>query len=904
MATNDILNSAIELIEAGKKNDAQKLLEPYLEANPQDVTAWLWEMKTWSSIETKTRILEMCLAYNPDDQDIKLMLAALNIQKAKANSPDGPTPEPVNVPAQQHRSSLSRTIRQIIVREIDNWVKHNLLSEAQAHAIRIQYDFDFPHAAPEPVRLPDASATPKPTTPTIQPDETLSTPSPTLAQTLLSETSIKIALYLGAFFVIAAALILAALVETLRLPILFLVAGGFGIGGLALKERLPQPSFVLWIVFSVLLPINAGVLARFLNLPGTATNTYWAIVWGGMAVFWGISTWLYRSRLFSLSAFFALGIAAGMAGAFVEETRIEVYLLLIEISGFCALAGVLLLKRWQGQDFALPLFALAHLQTLAILCISLLLSLFYLITGPNRHGILPESDMGWFATASLWSLAAIFFIISDTIIPFAGFPFFAVGSLLLLPWFVLVPFHPEANVYAVGWWGWGAIFALLGEAFNMIRNHRISQYSLPFSLGALALLMLGAAIGWSSDITLGFVLFLVGALLLAVLHIARPNWVVWSIALLFASLAYLLFFHLPEIQIQTSLDTVVYQLAGAALLLSLPDLFLKADLNANQEWRWPMRVYGGLFLVLSTFIGLLVTITNLPLLVALMFGLFALFFLAFAIRYKQPEIAYLSTMYLTLGSIAVLRFLGIGYWLWPLIGLAAFYYLAGWIVKGQLPRWGLVLEISGLGLGTLMAFSAPFEHSDLGASLPIAVVATLWAIQAFRRHNIWLGFPANGFYLIAYYIVLLALKVDQPQFFSIGAALLGLVMHYLLVRSNSNNSNTAAFMVGMGSQLFLLGVTYIQMVGSRDLSFFVALFIQSLVVIVYGIVIHSRSLTFTPIAFVVLAVTTVVFVAFSGIPTVVLVGCTGIILILLGILAMLMRESLVKVGELMGDWIA
>ena len=47
-------------------------------------------------------------------------------------------------------------------------------------------------------------------------------------QTLLSEASIKVYLYLGAFFVIASALILAAIVEAARLPILVVATLAFG----------------------------------------------------------------------------------------------------------------------------------------------------------------------------------------------------------------------------------------------------------------------------------------------------------------------------------------------------------------------------------------------------------------------------------------------------------------------------------------------------------------------------------------------------------------------------------------------------------------------------------------------------------------------------------------------------
>jgi hypothetical protein len=126
-------------------------------------------------------------------------------------------------------------------------------------------------------------------------------------------------------------------------------------------------------------------------------------------------------------------------------------------------------------------------------------------------------------------------------------------------------------------------------------------------------------------------------------------------------------------------------------------------------------------------------------------------------------------------------------------------------------------------------------------------------------------------------------------------------MHYLLVRSGSS---AGAFLTGMASQLVLLGTTYIQMTATQDLSFFVALFFQSLVVMLYGIVIRSRSLTFTPIGFVVLGVATVVLSILKGISMVIMIGCTGVVMILLGTLAVVMRERLTKIGNYMSDWIA
>ena len=113
----------------------------------------------------------------------------------------------------------------------------------------------------------------------------------------------------------------------------------------------------------------------------------------------------------------------------------------------------------------------------------------------------------------------------------------------------------------------------------------------------------------------------------------------------------------------------------------------------------------------------------------------------------------------------------------------------------------------------------------------MAITATLFAAEAFALRNVWWALPANAFYLMSYFMILFELNVEEPQYYSIGAALLGMLMHFLLTRAGSK---TGAFIAGMLSQLVLLGTTYIQMVSTNRLSFFFVLFVQSMIVLIYG----------------------------------------------------------------------
>ena len=132
-----------------------------------------------------------------------------------------------------------------------------------------------------------------------------------------------------------------------------------------------------------------------------------------------------------------------------------------------------------------------------------------------------------------------------------------------------------------------------------------------------------------------------------------------------------------------------------------------------------------------------------------------------------------------------------------------------------------------------------------------------------------------------------------------GAALLGLLQHYFLVHEESK---TGEFITGMVSQLILLGTSYIQIFNTQQLGYFVVLFYQSIAVLVYGIVIRSRTLTFMPVGFVVLGVVTVIYSTLKDINTVVIIGLTGVLMLVFGILAVIMRERITVLAERFSSW--
>ena len=190
------------------------------------------------------------LALNDENEDIrKNALAALDLATQR------------NI--RNHFNKIERRNRTILLAEVTEWQKLGFLEKQTAEVIRRRYDFDLtPPTAPKPfeqtqresvpvqspitppaqaipasVAQPVAMQTSAPILPRPQPQPAPAEPRPTLLQTLLSETSIKIALYLGAFFVIASAAILAAVSPILRTPILILATIIFGGLSVAIHKR-------------------------------------------------------------------------------------------------------------------------------------------------------------------------------------------------------------------------------------------------------------------------------------------------------------------------------------------------------------------------------------------------------------------------------------------------------------------------------------------------------------------------------------------------------------------------------------------------------------------------------------------------------------------------------------------
>jgi hypothetical protein len=689
--------------------------------------------------------------------------AILNLLERTATS--DPSPEvrkaalealqhPAHRAIQQNLTRLRPDSRRMLIQEAQNWARAGIISAEQAEIIRRKYDFDqvppltlrqraTEHPTPSttaPPPAPVTKAAPAPqipptpypvSQPAPAPSPQASAPRPTLLQTLTSETSIKIALYLGAFMVIAAAFILAFLSETLRFPALITVTLGFGIAAVVLKKRLPPTSFTLFIVASVLLVIDAIVFRDILNLSGQAASIYWSISLGLMVLIWCWATWLYRSRFFTLTAFSALA-ASLQFGINIFNTRDVIFHVLA--ASVAALIGILackLLKKWQNTDFVIPFFAI--LQGFQVL----LLTTGFIAGLVNITKTNPAID--WTVLAIVGGLAAVFYIISDGLFSFMLFPWLAVGALLPIQGLITHTSHPAIWIYGVGAWAWGFAMLISSELTLRSKTPSLKSYSLPLNISANLLMLGGALFGFAENAATGFGLSLAAALIMSAAHIRVNRWWVWLSAIWFGLMAYISAFSL--IETGGWLKDLPYKVAAATALFALIDLVLKPSFQHQKSWRWPLRAYGLLFIVANTIYLIISTRHEHQAILLALHGVIAL---AYAIRYNKPIAALIFTIHIPLAAIFALEYFQKLDDLSIIAGtiLALTFYLAGFFIRriNGSKHWSSVFRYSALGIALLMLLPAFIYYDIKYTGWYLLILSGLFIAETLGNRFFELGF--------------------------------------------------------------------------------------------------------------------------------------------------------------------
>ena len=645
----------------------------------------------------------------------------------------------------QRQKHLNASQRLTILAEAKEWAERGLIEQELAEVLIRRYDLSRKplESAAVPVaetaKPPSAAARDKPAPatpakPTPAPTPTPAAPALTLSERLLSQTSINIALYLGAFLVVGAAVILAALVEATRLPILLGATALFGGGAIAAKRRLPQPSFILAMVFSFLLPISANVLVDSLHLSSQGRDAYWTAVYLGMALIWCAGTRLYASRLFSLAAFIAWGFGVQRLGQLLplSDSWNAMGFVVASLGG---LLGVHLLQAWKDRKFALPLFLAAQ----ALGAGAMLWTVSDTVNKLSSSG--PAAPQVGLAAALTLTAGAAFYAWSALQYAFPPFSWGAVACLLPVSLLFLRSFDASARTQSLGSWTWGTLFALAAELLR--RRTAARDYHWPFSLGSLVLFacaVTGAFLAnLQDDVPLADALSIAlgAAAVCTIVTILRPRVFMWFAALAFALIAYFTFFALPLIE---PLDVYGgYQLLGSSLLLLLPELFFKSPFTLKDTWRWPPFCLGAVMTAINI-AGLVFAGEAHAEARAIVMGAYALLFAAYALHMRRPRVGYLATASAALATTYALQRFGLDLKMSVLTGLALAFFVGGYFVRGEKTQpWGSVLRLSGLALGAVITATG-LANADVWAGLrsstlgfDVLVISILFFAEAYVR---------------------------------------------------------------------------------------------------------------------------------------------------------------------------
>jgi hypothetical protein len=461
-------------------------------------------------------------------------------------------------------SGLTISTQKRIRTEIDRWESDKLISSRQAAILRARYPLTVtPSAAIKAKAKREKQRS--------------------LKEMLLSETAIKIALYLGAFFVIMAAFIFTVAIEQLRIPILVVVGITTYAAAFALINRLPQASFVFFTIGSFLIPITALVLIDQVNTLDRFKDPYWAAVFSLLALVWVGGTVLYRSRLFSIFALWSASASAFMLAVWLSES-VHLIPLLLTIPTLMALGGVYLLRRWQGEKLFRPLFVVALFQQFALLFASASMLLLGLSTGD------PIEWIWWLAVALTWLLGSSFFVISQLMFAYPLFPIMAVAALVPVPLFVLGAFDPSMRELAIAAWFEGLLLALSGQRLSLVNYEKLRVYSRWLIIAGVVVFTFAAVLGLSDLIELGVSMLVGIALVYLGLTYWQRNTFTWIVAITAAFCAYIFVFNIEAVQ-QLEIDYEFVFLFPALLFLG-GELVARKVLNVGKSWYWPVRILG------------------------------------------------------------------------------------------------------------------------------------------------------------------------------------------------------------------------------------------------------------------------------------------------------------------------
>ncbi|MEX1071077.1 MAG: hypothetical protein WEC37_00475, partial [Anaerolineales bacterium] len=620
------------------------------------------------------------------------------------------------------RLRLAPSSKQTILEQIELWKKDDLIDEELAQVLSDRYAAYEPLSAPAPAPAASQPVSPKqPSVPVKQ-----AVPKRSLSEILFSQTTINIALFLGAFFVLAAALFLAALNASLRIPVLFAVTVVFLVGALAFRKRLPSASLTLFIVYSLLVPILTRVLLESSSLPGSGQQISWLLVTAFLVANWAFATIQYHSRLFAVLAFVGFNSLASQLGSLLEAPP-QLTLLMLGLANLGSLAAAFRFKRLNDQVLYTPLYVLSQIWQFILLI---------LIVGGAFPFVYSSTPAGWhyLVLAAALLVSSFYYFLSQRSTKLGIYPYLAVACLVVFPWAVLNALFVDSGPVMFVTWLWGSLFAVMGNWLIDAKKSAFHAYGTPllWSSGILyvvaALAMLVGVSGLLPAAWWSFIIFAGIAAVYTYLNIVKPRHLVWASALLAYFFAYWSFLALPFLENVSVFEGFLF-LWPALAYLSF-DIVATRFLPKDKIWRlWP-RAYGAIVAAFTALI-LLSEGGHEPLRVSLGFLILALFLVIYTNAHRAMALAYLVTTGFALGVYYFLQHLDFRDLALPLFALGGAYLLGGFALLSarRLAIWARPLYTSGLALVGLIALFAPGARTsqEQGLYLLLAAIAFVLA---------------------------------------------------------------------------------------------------------------------------------------------------------------------------------
>lgn len=748
------------------------------------------------------------------------------------------------------RTAWSPGLRAALRAEIAGWAREGLISPAQAAVLQARYA--------DPPRT-EARA-----------------PAPTAAARRASPWALHVVLYLGAFFVIAAALLFAALVEAWRLPILLLATALFGAAAAGVYRITPTGGRVLGIVAAGFLWADAAVLSDlFAPYWGPdGQDLYWAAATFVLAVVWLLAGWLLRSGVLTLAAWPMAAASVAFAWAWLDPYFPLARALRLHVTWTAEVLAAAAWAAWSRARLSRAarwLWAVSHGVALLLLLTALPILAFEVLDAPAEH----RPTMAGLALLGHLLLLGFYAVARRGLGPAPWIESWAVPWAVLgamLAWTLLWPTGwPQAVALALA----ALACAALAEGVRRIGLGMPRAWGLGLELVAGlgwwvagVLLVEDSSVAWRH----------VGAL---VVWLAGALWG-WSMGWRAARWVPTLWGWLLS---QTAFAHFIARVWPGQADVYWPGWWLLSVLGSAALDAWARRAQRRVVMYVARG-GLVVTAWGLGVQILGRWGEFAL---------RDAGVVLALTVLLAAYARALRKA-----WLWagvPVMAWASWGLvlsalgadhpatLAAWPVVAALVVWGVARSRPSppwraWGWGTLVsawltALTALFTD-DGWSALALAMMATVTGGFAWLWHPLALAVPTAGLYFAAYAWTLHLWHVRQPQGYTVPAAVLGLLLHALYRR---RGHRVIAFVLGAVAQLVLFTTTYIQMVDQRSGWYFAVLFLQALVVLGYGLWSNDPALIWTPVGFVVLATVTLVLIRFQGLGVLALLCGAGLALL-------------------------